>query len=110
MLSAKKLTNVQDVLALLNCRRLPGRLTASEAAAILGFQEHDITVLITTKCLIPLGKPVANAPKYFAAVDVLQLSQDREWLSRATRTISKIWNEKNSRKKSSLQHTPSVLK
>ncbi|HWB60947.1 MAG TPA: hypothetical protein VG733_15735, partial [Chthoniobacteraceae bacterium] len=55
-------------------------------------------------CLVPLGKPAANAPKYFAAVDVLKLAQDREWLSRATRTISKFWSEKNSRKKPSRKH------
>ncbi len=99
MFTAKRLNGLSDVLALLNCRRLPGRLTTGEAAALLGFQEHDIAPLIAAKLLVPLGKPASNAPKYFAAVDVMAFVQDREWLSRATRTLASYWMGKNRRKK-----------
>ena len=98
MLSARKLTGTESALALLNARRLPGRLNTTEAAVLLGFQEHDITALIGAGLLSPLGKPAHNAPKYFAAVDIIELSQDREWLSRATRALAKYWLVKNSRK------------
>jgi len=101
MFSAKKIACAQDILALLNCRRLPARLTTGETAAVLGFHEHDIAGLVAAKLLSPLGKPAANAPKYFAAVEVVTLSQDRDWLSQATRALSKYWAEKNSRKKGS---------
>jgi len=99
MFAAKRISSFQDALALLNCRRLPARLSSTETAILLGFQEHDITALIGARLLSPLGKPVANAPKYFAAVDVLELAQNREWLSQATKALSKFWNDKNRRKK-----------
>ena len=96
MLAGQKVRNLQDATALLNCHRLPGRLNTTEAAVLLGFQEHDIPVLIAAKLLTPLGKPAPNAPKYFAAVDILNAAQEREWLSRATRLLSRYWSEKNS--------------
>jgi hypothetical protein len=87
-----------DRLTILNSRRLPARLDTSETASLLGFQEHDIAVLVATKLLTPLGKPAPNAPKYFAALDVTAAAEDREWLARATRIIAKRWREKNARK------------
>ncbi|HET7239272.1 MAG TPA: hypothetical protein VFI76_09605 [Terrimicrobiaceae bacterium] len=99
MFSAKQIS-AQEILALLNCRRLPARLSTGEAAVLLGFQEHDIAPLIAAKLLAPLGRPVPNAPKYFATVDVLAVAQDREWLSQATRVPARHWRIKNSRKKS----------
>ena len=102
MLAGQKVGNLQDAMALLNCHRLPGRLNTTEAAVLLGFHEHDIPVLIAAKLLTPLGKPAPNAPKYFAAVDILNAAQDREWLSHATRLLSRYWSEKNSRKRSAV--------
>ncbi len=99
MFSAKQISSAQEILALLNCRRLPARLSTGEAAVLLGFQEHDIAPLIAAKLLAPLGRPVPNAPKYFATVDVLTIAQDREWLSQATRALARHWRIKNSRKK-----------
>jgi hypothetical protein len=100
MFSAKQISSSQEILALLNCRRLPGRLSTGETAVLLGFQEHDITPLIAAKLLAPLGKPAPNAPKYFATVDVLAIAQDRDWLSQATRALARHWRVKNSRKRS----------
>jgi len=108
MFSAKKLQGGQEILSLMNCRRLPARLSTGEASAILGFQEHDIAPLITAKMLNPLGKPAPNAPKYFASVDILAASQDREWLSQATRALAKYWQIRNGRKKSSHLQIASV--
>jgi hypothetical protein len=98
MLTTKKITSFQDVLALLNCQRLPARLTTTETAVLLGFQEHDVAPLVAARLLAPLGKPAPNAPKYFAGVEVLQFAQDREWLSQATRASAKHWLAKNHRK------------
>src|SRR5690242_12197354 len=67
--------------------RLPGRLNAVLAARMLGFQTHDIPVLIAAKLLEPLGKPVPNAPKYFAAVTLDALRSDPAWLDKASKTI-----------------------
>lgn len=74
------------------------RLTASQAAAFLGFQEHDVPVLTTAKLLRPLGKPATNAVKYFAAVEVCERMGDTGWLHKASQTIYEHWKVKNSRK------------
>jgi hypothetical protein len=99
MFATRRVGNLQETLAVLNCRRLPGRLNLAETAVLLGFQEHDIAALISAKLLAPLGKPAPNSPKYFASVDVLNAAQDRDWLSQATRMLAKYWTEKNRRKK-----------
>jgi hypothetical protein len=102
MFPSKKLQGPQEAIALLNCRRLPGRLTTGEAAVLLGFQEHDIAALIGGKMLRPLGDPAPNSPKYFAGSVIGTLASDPEWLSKATRMIAKHWLQKNARKKSIL--------
>ncbi len=99
MLSGKKITGPREALALLNCLRVPARLNTTETAILLGIQEHDITTLITGKLLTPLGKPAANAPKYFAAVDVQECAKNRNWLDQATKTLAKHWLKKNRAKR-----------
>jgi hypothetical protein len=99
MLSARHASSVHETIALLNCRRLPGRLNSTEAAVILGFKEHDIPTLVAAKLLSPLGRPASNAPKYFASIDIQARAEDRDWLSQATRCLARFWNEKNSKKK-----------
>lgn len=99
MFLAKKLNGSQDSISLMNCRRLPARLTTGEAAVVLGFQEHDIAPLINAKLLAPLGKPAPNSTKYFASVDILTAAEDREWLSQATRALARYWQGRNGRKK-----------
>ena len=83
----------------MNAHRLPARLTAEQTAEILGFQLHDIHVLVAAKLLQPLGSPAANAPKYFATVVIEALAENADWLARATRTLTKHWAEKNSKRR-----------
>src|SRR5438067_1355877 len=98
MLASRSAATAQEKFALLNCRRLPRRLNTSEAALVLGFQDHDIAVLIAAKLLVPLGKPAPNSPKYFAAVEIAERASNAEWLSGATKAIAKHWLRKNERK------------
>jgi hypothetical protein len=98
MIANRWAIGAQEKLTVLNCRRLPARLNTSEAAVLLGFQDHDIAVLIAAKLLVPLGKPAPNAPKYFAAVVVAERAADLEWLAQATKTLAKHWQQKNLRK------------
>lgn len=86
-----------EKLALLNCRRLPARLDVAQAAALLNFGEHDVRFLLSAGLLQALGKPAANAPKYFAAGDITALAENRDWLEKATKAISSHWREKNAR-------------
>ena len=101
MFPAKTITKPEEVFLLLSCRRLPGRLTTGEAAAVLGFAEHDIPVLVGVGLLKSLGNPAANSPKYFAAVDVQTAAADSKWLSKATLAITRYWKAKNTRKSNS---------
>jgi hypothetical protein len=82
---------------MLNYRRVPARLDAKQTAALLGFMPYEIPVLVKARLLRPLGDPAANAHKYWSSVEILALAQDRQWLDRATRTVTRHWqmNRKN---------------
>jgi hypothetical protein len=82
---------------LLNCRRLPARLTTEQVAVLLGFRAHDIAILCRANLLHPLGKPAPNAPKYFEARFVEECYADTAWLARATLATSAHWKGKNAR-------------
>jgi len=77
---------------------VPARLLSEEVAARLGFKTEDIRELVSRRMLKPLGKPVANATKHFAACDIEKLATDREWLNKATQAMYDYWAEKNSKK------------
>jgi hypothetical protein len=77
---------------------LPARLDVRQTAKLLGFAEHDIQILTATKKLTPLGDPTPNAPKWFAAVEILQLMADVGWLNKATKEVSKYWRCKRERR------------
>jgi len=75
--------------------RLPARLNVQQVGEMLGFLSHEITVLMNAGLLKPLGRPAANGHKFFCAKQILELAEDREWLDKATRAISKHWQQKN---------------
>ena len=75
------------------------RLTADETACALGFQPHDLAVLMAVGLLKPLGKPAQNAPKFFAAKTVQELGRDEQWLHKATLAVARHWHGKNARRK-----------
>jgi len=79
-------------------RGLPGRLDVAQTAKLLGFADHDIQVLMAARKLNPLGDPAPNAPKWFAAVEILQLAADVDWLNNATKVVSKYWRHKRERR------------
>jgi hypothetical protein len=98
MFRTKATSSLENAIALLNCRRLPARLNTSETAVLLGVQEHDIAPLVSAKLLAPLGKPSANAPKYFASVEVIARAENPSWLFEATKALARHWRAKNRRK------------
>src|SRR5437868_11764635 len=98
MIPRRGTVSAEEKLAILNCRRLPGRLNTSETALLLGVQEHDIPVLVAARLILPLGKPAPNAPKYFASVEVAANSENPQWLAEATKALAKHWLAKNTRK------------
>jgi hypothetical protein len=72
-----------------------GRLTAEQTAHVLGFEAHDIPILVREGHLVPLGDPVDNAKKYFAWVEVMACAGDAKWLHEATRAVYQHWKDKN---------------
>lgn len=87
----------------LSLRHLPGRLTAEETSWFLGFNLHDIPVLIAAGLLKPLGQPIPNAVKYFDLITLNELKQNTNWQSRATKEIMGHWRRKNLRKSEAVQ-------
>jgi hypothetical protein len=69
------------------------------AGWVLNCQPHDIPVLVAARLLKPLGNPQPNSVKYFASVEVLELTKDRGWLARMTNAVNQFWQRKNAAKK-----------
>jgi hypothetical protein len=85
-------------LQFLNLLHLPARSTAEETGWFLGFQAHQIPILVGAGLLKPLGQPAPNAVKYFATTVLHELKQDVNWQSRASREIMQYWPKKNQKK------------
>ena len=73
----------------------PARLGINETAWLLGFNEHDIPVLVTAGLLRPLGRPTASGSKFFATVELQNLRSDTRWLARASDAMVNHWRNQN---------------
>ena len=89
---------MQAAVAAWAARGLPARLDAGSTAKLLGFADHDIQILMGAGKLTALGDPAPNAPKWFAAIEIIRLAADRDWLSKATKEVSKYWRHKRERR------------
>lgn len=85
---------------LLNLRRLPAMLNAPQTAVILGVGEHDMPALIRAGLLEPLGEPMPNAVKYFAAIHILEMAGDPAFLGKLRNALYEYWQGKNGSKSS----------
>lgn len=82
----------------LNLKTHPERLSAEQAAWLLGFSAHEIPILVTKNLLKPLGHPAANGAKYFLMATLEDLRRDEKWHGKAADAIMGFWREKNRRK------------
>ena len=89
------------VMATWAAKDLPARLDVAETAKLLGFAEHDVPILMASGKLRPLSDPAPNAPKWFAAMEIIGLAADNDWLHKATREVSKYWRQKRERRQNS---------
>ncbi len=94
----------QDVERFLNLKHPPGRLTKEQAAWFLGFSPDEITTLVTSGLLRPLGHPASNGQKFFLTSTLEDLKRDEKWFSKATDAIVEYWRSKNSRKSQNPAH------
>jgi hypothetical protein len=92
----------QATLATWAAENLPARLDVAATANLLGFLEHDIQILMVVGKLTPLGDPAPNAPKWFAAVEMIRLAADQDWLDKATKEIAKYWRNKRERRQTTV--------
>jgi hypothetical protein len=88
----------QSTLATWAARGLPARLDVAATAKLLGFTESEMQILMSVGKLTPLGDPAPNAPKRFAAVEMIRLAADQDWLHKATKEIAKFWKNKRERR------------
>ena len=82
----------------LSWKVVPARLDATQAAWLLGFNPHEVPLLIAAGLLKPLGHPARNSTKFFATEILEQLRRDEKWLARASDAISAYWRKRNARK------------
>ena len=78
---------------------LPARLDVCQTAWFLGFELHEIPILIAASLLKPLGHPARNSRKFFATQTLEELRRDEKWLARASDAIATYWRERNARKR-----------
>ena len=83
----------------LSWKTVPARLDALQAAWFLGFQPHEIPMLIAAGLLKPLGHPTRNSAKFFATETLEQFRRDEKWLARASDAIGSYWRDRNARKR-----------
>jgi hypothetical protein len=82
----------------LSWKVIPARLDAGQTAWFLGFEPHEIPMLVAAGLLKPLGHPARNSTKFFATEILEQLRRDEKWLARASDAISAYWQKRNARK------------
>ncbi len=92
-------TNSTDVL---NCRRLPARLSIEQVGWLLNFQVYELVLLVHLGRLKCLGAPSPNSRKYFSRVYIERLAEDYEWLSQATKAVANAVREKNRKQVTSM--------
>ena len=78
----------------------PARLGIDETSWLLGFNEHDIPVLVSAGLLKPLGRPASTGSKFFATVELQNLRNDTRWLAKDSDAIVNYWRGKNSGRRS----------
>ena len=83
----------------LSWKIVPARLTATQTAWFLGFEPHEIPMLVAAELLKPLGHPPRNSTKFFATEILEQLRHDEKWLARASDAICAYWRQSNARKR-----------
>jgi len=88
---------MQAAMATWAARDLSARLDVAKTSKLLGFAEHDIQILMAVGKLTPLGDPAPNAPKWFAAIEMIRLAADPDWLHKATKELAKYWRNKRAR-------------
>jgi hypothetical protein len=88
----------------------PAILDERQVAIWLGLNNRELKALVRAGHLLPLGRARARTQKRFAAVYILQVRGDLDWLSTARDIITSHWRKANAHKrKARLQKRPPPL-
>jgi hypothetical protein len=60
---------------------------------------YYLSFLVRAGHLKPLGKPMQNARKWFAIVEIERMSSDADWLNKAIRIVEKQIQEMNKKQR-----------
>jgi hypothetical protein len=89
----------------------PAILDEHQVEIWLGLNRRELKALIRARHLLPLGKARPRTQKRFAAVYILQVRGDLDWLSTARDIITTHWRKANARRrKARLQNSPPPLR
>lgn len=75
---------------------IPARLDATRTAWFLGFDPHEVPMLVTAGLLKPPGHCARNSTQFFATETLEQFRRDEKWLARASDAIARHWRRKYS--------------
>ena len=82
-------------LDLFQCRRLPARLTIDHVALLLGFQVYEILILVRQGKIKCVNHQSRNSRKYFHGQYILRLSENYDFIEKASRLVAKTVRENN---------------
>lgn len=92
-------------LDLFNCRRLPARITIDQVASLLGFQVYEVLILIRQGKIKSINHDSPNSRKYFHGQYILRLSEDYDFIEKASKLVAKEVRE-NNRKREKPESAP----
>jgi hypothetical protein len=75
----------------------PAILDERQVELRLGLNHRELKALVRAGHLLPLGKVRPRTQKRFAAVYILQVREDLDWLSTARDIITSHWRKANAR-------------
>src|ERR1035438_6430237 len=96
--SSIKMNVAEQQTEFLGWKIIPARLDATQTAWFLGFDPHEVPLLIAAGLLEPLGHPARNSVKFFATETLEQFRRDEKWLARASDAIASYWRGSNAPK------------
>jgi hypothetical protein len=98
--------------SILELRHWPARLNVQQTADALGFEVHEIGILLKAGLLKKalLGRPALNGHRFFSANVISALGRSDAFLSKSTLEIQKHWVARNHQYKTAHdQRAPSKL-
>jgi len=81
--------------------QLPAILTARQAAAVLGFREHHVGILVDAALLSPLG--ARNTDYAFDDATIQALRKDKRALIKMRKAVSDYYSDQNHKRRKTEQ-------